>query len=83
MTPATPVKFAVVAEYATVIAEGTVSPALLLDSTTATPPDGAGLLKLTVQAVVPPEPTFVGVHTREEITTGATNEIVALAELVL
>jgi hypothetical protein len=81
--PAVAVNVVLVIAAGTTTCGGTPSTALLLDTVTEAPPAGTVLFIATVQVVVPPGPTPEGVHASEEMTAGATNEIVALVELVL
>ena len=60
--PAVPVKLPVVAPAATVTDDGTVRPVQLLDTVTAVPPVGAAAEIVTLQLVLPPDATDVGVH---------------------
>src|SRR5580658_10739052 len=64
----------------TVTDAGTVSDALLLESPTALPPDGAAWLSVTVQVLAAPEFTLVGVQASAETSVGATRLKVALCE---
>ncbi|MFP5236388.1 MAG: hypothetical protein ACLGSD_10840 [Acidobacteriota bacterium] len=59
------VKLALVAPAATTAQVGTVTPASELVIFTPDPPDGAGLLKLTVQVEAPGAVTEVGAHDKE------------------
>lgn len=70
--PAVAVKFAVVLFACTVTEVGTGRAELLLDSPTTLPPAGAGWLSVTLQLVLAPEPTVVGLHIRFETTAGST-----------
>lgn len=66
------VKVALVAPLATVTPAGTVAAALLLDSVTAAPPEGATPLKVTVavELLLPPT-TLVGLsESAETVTVG-------------
>jgi len=76
-------KLPVVAPAATVTEVGTVSAAWLLLKDTAAPPAGAGLVSVTVQELEAFDPRLVGLHAREDTSTGATRLIVAGAELLL
>src|SRR5580700_2739882 len=64
----------------TVTDAGTVSDALLLESPTALPPDGAAWLSVTVQVLAAPEFTLVGVQASAETSVGAIRFKVALCE---
>jgi hypothetical protein len=66
-----------------VIEAGTVSAGLLLESVTEAPPAGAALVSVTVQVEEEFWLRLVGLHAREESSTGATRLIVAFAELLL
>ena len=59
-------KVALVAPATTVTLEGTVAAAVLLDSVTAAPPDGAGAVKVTVPVEEPPPPTVAGLRDTAE-----------------
>jgi hypothetical protein len=76
-------KLPVVAPAATVTEVGTVKAAWLLLKDTAAPPDGAGLVSVTVQELEAFDPRLVGLHAREDTSTGATRLMVAGAELLL
>ena len=65
IVPAVVVKVPVVAPEATVIDAGVVSRALLSDSATAVPPEGATLLSVTVQVELAKEFNDVGLHDNE------------------
>jgi hypothetical protein len=71
-------KATALAAAATVTEAGTVRAAALLDSATTAPPDGAGWVSVTVQALLPLDPRLVGVQTREEIRTAASTLMVAV-----
>jgi hypothetical protein len=60
------VKLAVVPPAGTVTLAGTVAAALLLDSVTAAPPDGAGALNVTVPVEGLPPPTLAGLRDTAE-----------------
>jgi hypothetical protein len=62
--PAVAVKAAVAVPAATVTESGTLRNALLSETPTTTPPVGAALLRVTVQLVVAPDDTEVGLHAR-------------------
>jgi len=64
------VKLPVVAPAATVTDAGVVSAVLLSDTVTAVPPVGAADEIVTVQLVLPPDTTDVGVHV-SPVTVGA------------
>ena len=66
-----------------VIDAGTESAALLSESPTVAPPAGAALVRVTVQVLEAFDPKLVGLHAREEISTGATRLMVVLAEVPL
>ena len=83
IVPAVAVKVAVVAPAATVTEAGTVNNALLLDSGTATPPDGAAPDKVTVQVELPALPRLDWLHPSELSTTGAVRDKVAVLLLLL
>jgi hypothetical protein len=74
------VKFAAVAPAGTVTLAGTVAAALLLDSVTAAPPEGAGAFKVTVPVEGLPPPTLAGLRdTAESLApVGGFTVIVAL-----
>jgi hypothetical protein len=72
-----------VAPAVTVTEAGTVSAGLVFVSEIAAPPARAALVSVTVQALDAFEPKLAGVHTSEEINTGATSPIVWFAELPL
>ncbi len=71
-------KVAEVPPAGTVTEPATGSAVLLLDSPTVLPPLGAACLKVTVQVVLPPELTLVGLQAREETRVGATRFTVVL-----
>lgn len=71
IVPAVAVKVADVAEAATKTEAGTVSIVLLLDKATVSPAAGAAALVVTVQVLVAPEASDVGVHVRA-LTVAAT-----------
>jgi hypothetical protein len=83
VTPAVAVKLAVLAPAATVTEAGTVSTALLLAMDTELPPEGAALLRVTVQLLPLPEATEAGLHCSAETRAGASSETVALLEAPL
>lgn len=68
---------------ATVTEIGVVSAALSSDTATVLPPAGAGLVRLTVQVVLPLGPRLVGLQTRVESASGATRLMVTLCEAPL
>ena len=76
-------KVAEVAAAGMVIDAGTESAALLSESPTVAPPAGAALVRVTVQVLEEFDPMLVGVHAREETSTGATRLMVVLAEVLL
>jgi hypothetical protein len=71
-------KVAVVAPEATVTDAGTVSRALLLESVTVEPPEGAVCVKVTVQVLTPLWFRLAGLQARVETSTGASRLIVAV-----
>jgi len=83
IVPAVAVKLPDVAPAATVIEDGTVSAAALLESATVIPPDPAACDSVTAQADVPPELRLLGLHETRLIIVGATNRIDAVCELPL
>jgi len=60
------VKVAVVAPAEMVVAEGTLTAALLLASATVAPPAVAALFSVTVQVTVPPLRSVAGVQFKDE-----------------
>ena len=76
-------KVAVVADAATVTDAGTDSVEFVLDRVMTAPPAGAALVRVTVQVLDEFGPRLVGLHPREDTSTGATRLIVAFAELPL
>jgi hypothetical protein len=72
------VKLALVAPAATVTEAGTLTTAWLLPTDTALPPEGAALLRTTVQLLPLPEASEVGLHCSEETTAGASSDIEAV-----
>ena len=76
-------KVAVVAVASTVTDPGTPRVALVLVNVTEAPPAGAGLVNVTVQVLEALGPRLVGLQASVDTFTGATNEIVALAEVLL
>src|SRR5580700_2951547 len=80
IVPTVALKVAEVLFAATVTDAGTVSEALLLESPTALPPDGAAWLSVTVQVLAAPEFTLVGVQASAETSVGAIRFKVALCE---
>jgi hypothetical protein len=83
MVPVVAENVAEVAVAATVTDAGTVRVELVFDKATLTPPLGAGWVKLTVQMLEELDPRLVGLHDREETSTGATRLTLVLAELPL
>ena len=83
IVPAVAVKVAVVAPAVTVTEAGTVNKGLLLDSGTATPPEGAAPEKVTVQVELPAVPRLDWLQPRELSTTGAVSDRVAVWVLLL
>jgi hypothetical protein len=77
------VKVAEVAAAAAATEVGMERVALVLVSATAAPPAGAALVNVTAHVLEALGPRLVGLHAREEISTGATRLTVALAELLL
>jgi hypothetical protein len=77
------VKLAVLVAAATVTELGTVSTALLLVMDTVLPPEGAALLRVTVQLLPLPEASEAGLQCSEETTAGASSETEALLEAPL
>jgi hypothetical protein len=81
MLPAVALKVVVAAPAATVIVEaGTGNSALLVDSETAVPPEGAVWLRLIVQVALAPEVRLVGLQISEETVTGDARPIVEVCE---
>jgi hypothetical protein len=78
--PAVAVKEPVVAAAATVMLAGTVKLALLLLKPTTTPPERAGPLRVTVQALAPGPVKEAGAQLRLLTVTGASRVNVELAE---
>jgi hypothetical protein len=76
-------KVADVAPAATATEVGTVSVELLLDNVTLAPPVGAAWVIVTVHVLEAFCPRLVGVHARDDISTGATRLTVAVAEVLL
>lgn len=64
----------------TVANVGTGSDALLLESVTALPPDGAPWLRVIVQVVAAPELTLVGLQATAETSVGATKPKVVVCK---
>jgi hypothetical protein len=62
---------------------GPVSSLVDMVSSTFAPPVGALLLRVTAQVPAPDGESTAGLQTSEDMTTGATRAIVALAELPL
>jgi hypothetical protein len=83
MVPAVAVKEAVVAPAGTVTEATTGSRALLLESGTLVPPEGAVEASVTVQVVAPPEVRAVGLQASEEKLTAVVRLIVAVLETPL
>ena len=76
-------KPAMVAPANTVTDGGTVNTGVLLDSLINAPPVSAGLVSVTVHALVALGPRLAGTHASEDISTGATRLMVALLVLPL
>lgn len=74
---------AVVAEAATVTDFATVRVELLLERVTLTPPVGAAWFRVTVQVLDEFGPRLVGLHTRDDTSTGAAKLTLTVAELPL
>ena len=81
--PAVAMKLAVLEPLATVTVPGTVNAVRLLDNITVTPPDPAGLERVTVHADVPPELRLVGVQESRLTTPGASRDREVVCELPL
>ena len=62
---------------------GTASAGLLLARVMIAPPVGAALVSVTVQVLEAFGPRLVGLHARDDTSTGATRVTVVLAELLL
>ena len=69
IVPTVTLKLAEVAPAGTVTAAGTLRTGLLLDSTTLVPPEGAALVRVTVQALLAPEYRVVELHVAEVSVT--------------
>lgn len=79
--PAVTLKLAVAEPAGTVIVDaGTGRKLLLLASETVVPPAGAAWLNVTVQVVLAPAATVVGLHAREERVTAVVRLMVAVWE---
>jgi len=76
-------KFADVAEAATVTDAGTVRVALEFERVTLAPPVGAAWVRVTVQLLEELAPMLAGLQASDETCTGATRLTVVLAELLL
>ena len=76
-------KLAADAPDATLTEVGVVSTVLLSEMTTLAPPEGAALVRVTVQVLAAFGPRVLGVQAREDTNTGATSAMLALAELPL
>jgi hypothetical protein len=74
-------KTAVVAPADTVTDAGTVSKALLLDTVTVAPPEGAVCVSVTVQLLTPLCPRLVGLQVTPDTSTGANKLIAAVCKL--
>ena len=77
------VKFADVAEAATVTEGATVSVALEFARVTLAPPAGAAWFKVTVQVLEELAPMLIGLQARDERSAGANRLTAVLAELLL
>jgi len=77
------VKAALVLPAATVTLLGTLATALLLESDTTAPPEGAGAVRLTVPNEAFPPVVLVGFRVSEEIVTGPPGVTVKSASLVV
>ena len=75
------VKVADVAPAATVTEAGVLRYVLLSESVTTVPPAEAAAASVTVQVLVPPEGTLVGLHCNADNALGATMVRVAVCEL--
>jgi hypothetical protein len=73
--PALAMKLATLLPAATVTDDGTLSDAELLDTTTETPLEPAGLESVTVHVAVPPDVRLVGVQVSRLTDPAATREI--------
>jgi hypothetical protein len=71
------VKLPAVAPAATVTGVGTVSAALLLETATAVPPVGAACEMVTVQLLLPPDTTEVGVQVKP-VTVGRVGRLTVM-----
>ena len=67
-------KVADVAAVVTVTEAGTAKAVLLLDRVTTAPPEGAALVRVTVQTPDELGPRLVGLQASEETSTGATRD---------
>jgi len=76
-------KAAELAAAATVTDVGTVRADWLFASVTLAPPVGAGWVRVTVQVLEEFGPSQLGLHTSDDISTGATRLTLAVAELLL
>jgi hypothetical protein len=83
MLPAVAVKVLDVPAAATITEAGTERLALLLVREMEAPPEGAALESVTVQVLMAPEPTVLGLQARDETVTGATKAIAAVCEELL
>jgi hypothetical protein len=83
MAAALTLKVAAVAPAATLIEVGVVSTVLLSERAMLAPPEGATLVRVTVQALAELGPRLLGAQAREDTSTGAIRLTLALAELPL
>jgi hypothetical protein len=77
------VKVTVVELAATVTDDGTVSHELLSETATASPPEEAALVRVTVHVEAAPAATVAGLQASAERAAGATSDSEALAEVPL
>jgi hypothetical protein len=76
-------KIAEVAPAATPTEVGVVKAVLLSERATPAPPEGAALVRVTVQVLEALDPRLLGVQATEDTRTGATRLTLAVAELPL
>ena len=81
IVPAVAVKVAEVEPAETATDAGTLRRVLLEERPTLDPPAGAAVDRVTVQVLLPPEPSVAGLHPTEEIVRGAVKLIIAVAAL--